>query len=125
MSDTKLPQDADAVLLLHHPGCSKSRAVKALLDEAGTPYAERLYLEQPLDADELAALAERLDRHPREWVRSGQAEFAAAGLDANATPEQLFAAMVAAPILMERPIVVRGEQARVGRPPVAVLELFE
>ena len=125
MSDHQLPGTDDAVLFLHNPSCSKSRAVKALLDEAGHAYSERLYLEAPLDAAELAELATRLDRLPREWVRSGQAEYAAAGLDANSSPDQLFAAMAATPILMERPIVVRGRAARVGRPPTSVLELFE
>ncbi|MDF1798979.1 MAG: arsenate reductase (glutaredoxin) [Planctomycetota bacterium] len=125
MSDQQLPTTADAVLFLHNPNCSKSRAVKALLDEAGQAYRERLYLESPLDTAELAELGERLGRHPREWVRSGQAEYQAAGLDANSSPDALLAAMAADPILMERPIVVRGDAARVGRPPVAVLELFE
>lgn len=115
----------DPVVLLHNPRCSKSRATAAILAEAGINYTERLYLEDPLSADELADLAEKLDRHPREWVRTGQAEYAARGLDANSSPEELFAAMAEEPILMERPIVVARGQARVGRPPAAVLELFE
>lgn len=123
MSDRKLPT-GDDVLFLHNPRCSKSRAVAALLEEQGVAHEVRLYLEEPLDAAELADLAGRLDRHPREWVRGGQAEYAAAGLTADSDPAAHFAAMAADPILMERPIVVRGDAARVGRPPVAVLELF-
>ena len=124
MSETPLPTD-DSVLFLHNPRCSKSRAVEAILAESGLAHSVRLYLEDPLDAAELSDLAGRLDRHPREWVRSGQAEYAAAGLDANASPEELYSAMAAAPILMERPIVVRGSRARVGRPPTDVEELLE
>ncbi len=125
MSEHSLPASDDGVLFLHNPNCSKCRAVLAILDESGVAYDLREYLEEPLDAAELADLAGRLDRHPREWVRSGQAEYGTSGLDPNASPEQHFSAMAAAPILMERPIVVRGAQARVGRPPQAVRELFE
>jgi arsenate reductase len=95
------------------------------LGEAGIAFTERLYLEEPLDEAELEELAGRLGQHPREWVRSGQAEYAEAGLDFNSTPAEHFAAMAKAPILMERPILVVGEVARVGRPPASVLELFE
>ncbi len=117
--------DPDAVYFLHNPRCSKSRAVKALLDEQGAPYVERLYLEDPLSAEQLAELRALLDRPAREWVRSGESAYAESGLDANASDADHFAAMAAAPILMERPIVVHGGSARVGRPPHAVLELFE
>jgi len=116
---------SDPAVLLHNPHCSKSRAVASILNDAGIAFTERLYLEEPLSATELEALARQLDRHPREWVRSGQAEYKAAGLDGNSTPAELFAAMAVAPILMERPIVIHGDVARVGRPPVCVLELFE
>ena len=110
---------------MHNPGCSKSRAVKTLLEDAGVPFEERLYLEDPLGIAELAVLAKKLGLHPREWVRSGQPEFEEADLGANSTPEEHFAAMAAAPILMERPIVICGAVAKIGRPPVAVFELFE
>lgn len=114
-----------ATVLLHNPRCSKSRATKALLEEAGIDFTERLYLEQPLSAIELAHLRTQLDKHPREWVRAGQDEFAAAGLHANSTEDELFQAMAAHPILIERPIVVHQGAARIGRPPHQVLELFE
>lgn len=112
-------------VLLHNPRCSKSRATKALLEERGVAFTERLYLEEPLSAAELRELGAKLGRPAREWVRSGQDEYRAAGLDANASDEAHFAAMEAHPILMERPIVVHGDAARVGRPPHDVLELFE
>ena len=116
---------AGPVILLHNPGCSKSRATKLLLEDAGISFEERLYLENPLDATELAELGAKLKLHPREWVRTGQPEFELAELDGDSTPEELFAAMAAAPILMERPIVICGTAAKVGRPPIAVFELFE
>ena len=115
----------DDVLLLHNPRCSKSRTTKALLEEKGIAFTERLYLQDPLDASELAELAKRLGRPVREWTRKGESAFREAGLDAGAADAPLIEAIAGTPVLMERPIVVRGEQARVGRPPTDVLELFE
>ena len=119
-----LPRSEDEVLLLHNPRCSKSRATAALLEERGIAFHERRYLEDPLSADELSELARRLGRPPGEWVRRGERAFAEASL-ATADEAALLEAMASQPILMERPIVVRGANARVGRPPTEVLELFE
>lgn len=120
-----LPTDDSNVLLLHNPRCSKSRATRALLEERGVTFTERLYLEEPLDRAELSDLAARLARPPAQWVRRGEAAYAQAGLAAGASDDQLLDAMAEHPILMERPIVVRGARARVGRPPEDVLALFD
>ena len=119
-----LTESDDEVVLLHNPRCSKSRAVRAILEEAGVAFRERRYLEEPLSRRELEDLRGRLGRPAEEWLRSGEAEARAAGLDAGAGDEAVLDAMAAHPILMERPIVVRGERARVGRPPEAVRELL-
>ena len=111
-------------VLLHNPRCSKSRAARALLEERGVRFVERRYLEDPLTLDELRQLAARLDRPPREWTRSGEAEFAAAGLDARSSDDAVLRAIAAHPILLERPIAMRGAHARVGRPPERVLDLL-
>jgi arsenate reductase len=118
-----LPDD-DSLVLLHNPRCSKSRAAKALLEERGVRFAERLYLDDPLTSAELASLRERLGRPAAEWVRKGEAAFAGAGLLADAREAEILAAMAAHPILIERPILVRGPRAVVGRPPERVLELL-
>ena len=96
-----------------------------LLKELGIAYTERCYLDEPLTAEELGELRTRLARPVREWTRQGESAFAAAGLDAGAGDAQLIEAIAREPILLERPIVVRGLQARVGRPPSEVLALFE
>jgi arsenate reductase len=111
--------------LLHNPLCSKSRAAKALLDERGLAYQERRYLEEPLSPDELAVLRQRLDRPAREWVRPGEEAYRQAGLSPASSEEAVLAAMARFPILIERPIFVRGDRAVVGRPPDQVLELLE
>lgn len=119
-----LPESDTELLLLHNPRCSKSRRVKALLEERDLEFTERRYLDEPLDADELRDLAGRLGRPLAEWTRRKEAAFTEAGLSEESSAEELVAAVAAHPLLMERPILVRGGRARVGRPPEDVLELL-
>jgi arsenate reductase len=119
-----LPTSDRELVLLHNPRCSKSRAAHALLVERGVAFTERRYLEQPLSRAELAELAKRLARPPREWVRRGEPAFAQSGLGAAPGDAEILAAMAAHPILIERPILVRGSRALVGRPPERVLDLL-
>ncbi len=120
-----LPKENEPLLLLHNPRCSKSRAARALLEERGVAFVERRYLEDSLSAAELAELQRRLGRPPREWVRRGEAAYREAGLDEAARDQAVLDAMAAHPILIERPIAVRGRRAVVGRPPEVVLELID
>lgn len=119
-----LPDLPDKFLLLHNPRCSKSRAVLALLEQAGVTFDERRYLEDPLSRPELEDLARRLGRPIREWTRMGEATFGDAGLTRESDADALLNAMAEHPILMERPILVHGDDARVGRPPEAIRELL-
>jgi arsenate reductase len=116
--------DDERLVLLHNPRCSKSRAARALLVERGVEFSERRYLEQPLTRAELSELARRLGRSPHEWVRKGEPAYGEAGLDPSADDERVLGAMVAHPILIERPIAIRGDRAVVGRPPEEVLSLL-
>ncbi len=120
----RLPQSDDQVLLLHNPRCSKSRATAQLLEESGIAFTEHRYLEAPLTRDELVELGRRLDLRVRDWTRTGEAAFREADLG-SARDEELLDAMVAEPVLMQRPIVVTAARAKIGRPPGQVLELFE
>jgi arsenate reductase (glutaredoxin) len=119
-----LPASTDRPLLLHNPRCSKSREAKALLDARGVAYEERRYLETPLTREELGDLARRLARPAREWTRTQEPAWAALGLPASAPNESLLDAIARHPELLERPMLVRGERAVVGRPPDAILELL-
>ncbi len=121
----KLPESHDDCVLLHNPRCSKSRAAKALLEERGIAFSERAYMEDPLSREELEELARRLGRPPSEWVRSKETAFAEAGLSADSTDDELFDAMTTNAILIERPILVRGDHAILGRPPEVVLDLVQ
>ena len=120
-----LPESDERVLVLHNPRCSKSRAALALLAERDVPVDVRLYLDEPLNAAELADLQERLGRPALEFVRRGEPAFRAAELGATAKDEDVLAAIVAHPILLERPIAIRGARAVVGRPPEKVLALVD
>ena len=119
-----LPGDDETLLLIHNPRCSKSRAAKALLEERGERFEVRLYLQEPLSRAELAELRRRLDRPAREWVRRGEPAFAAAGLGPESDDRAVLDAIAKHPELLERPILVRGERAAVGRPPEAILALL-
>lgn len=120
-----LPGSDDEILMLHNPKCSKSRATLALLEERGVDFSTRLYLEDPLDTDELRELGKRLGRPVIDFTRTGQAEFAEAGLSKDSDENELVVSMAAAPILMERPVVVRGNRAAMGRPIEEVVALLE
>ena len=120
-----LPTSNDEILLLHNPNCSKSRATLGLLEERGVAFQTRFYLENPLGQEELVDLGHRLGKPALEFTRSKQAEFANASLDASSSEAELFAAMAAEPILMERPILIRGKRAAIGRPPEDVLLLLD
>jgi len=122
---TPLPDGSGALVLLHNPRCSKSRAALALLEERGVEVTLRLYLEEPLSAAELGVLRARLGRPVREWVRPKEAEFADSGASLDDGDDALIAAVAAHPKLLERPILVGAERAAVGRPPEDVLALLD
>lgn len=115
----------DGLVLLHNPRCSKSRGAVALLEERGVAVEVRLYLEQPLSLAELREVQRRLGLPVRDWVRRGEAAYAAAGLGSDSTDEELLAAMAAHPELMERPILITPHAAAVGRPPELILPLLK
>lgn len=102
----------------------ESRAAKSLLEERGVAFIERRYLDEPLSRAELAALHARLRRSPREWLRRGEASYAETGLDDAASDDAILDAMAAHPELIERPILIAGDRAVVGRPPETILELL-
>ena len=111
--------------IYHNPSCSKSRETLALLRENGVDLAVIEYLKTPPSAAELDAILTKLRLEPREAMRKGEDEYKALGLsDPNLTRDELIAAMAASPRLIERPIVVSGERAALGRPPENVLKLL-
>jgi arsenate reductase len=111
------------VTIYHNPRCSKSRAVLALLRERGIQPRIVEYLKDPPSADELKRILGLLGAGPRALLRAKEA--VAVGIDdSTMSDDALIEAMVRHPIVIERPIVVAGERARLGRPPDRVLEIL-
>jgi arsenate reductase len=112
--------------LYHNPGCSKSRAALALLEARGIDFGCIPYLDAPPSRDALRWLADRIEGGARAMVRSGEPTFAALGLDRpDVDDARLLDAIAAHPRLLERPILVVGDRAVVGRPPERILALFD
>ena len=111
--------------IYHNPRCSKSRATLELLRENGMQPQVVEYLETPPSTGELREIISALGIEPKALLRTGEAAFTSAGLDAdNVSDEAIIAAMVATPILIERPIVVANGKAVIGRPPENVLKII-
>jgi len=109
----------------HNPRCSKSRETLALLQEHGVETRVIEYLREPPDRATLEKLLTLLRIEPRALLRTKEEEYRAAGLDdPKLTRDQIIDAMVQHPRLIERPIVVIGKRAVIGRPPQRVLELL-
>lgn len=112
------------VTIWHNPRCSKSRQAKAILEDEGVDAEVREYLKMPPTRAELETLIEALDLDdPRAMVRTGEAAYAELDL-AEVDRDELIEAIVAHPILLERPIVVRGIRAVIGRPPELIRTLL-
>ena len=111
--------------LYHNPRCSKSRGALELLEARGlTPTVVR-YLDTPLDASQIRGLLAKLNIGARQLLRSGEDEYKALNLaDASLSEAQLIDAMAAHPKLIERPVLVVGDKAVIGRPPEKVLEIL-
>lgn len=114
---------ADDVRVWFNPRCSKCQGAEALLTDAGVKADLIHYLDTPPSAQEIEEVIRLLGiSSPREMMRMGEAE--AAGLE-NASSAELVAAMIEHPILIERPIVIRGDRAVIARPPELLLPLLE
>ena len=114
------------IVIYHNPRCSKSRQTLELIRERGFEPEIVEYLKTPLDADALRNLLGVLGMSARDLIRSGEAPYRELGLsDSNLSQDDLITAVAANPILMQRPIVRRGDRAVVGRPPERVSELLD
>jgi arsenate reductase len=114
------------VTIWHNPRCSKSRQTLALLQENGVTPTIREYLRQPPGKAEVETLLDMVGGEPGALIRDGEAEFKALGRKkAGMSRAEIVEAIVAHPVLLQRPIVVAGEKAAIGRPPEAVLPLLK
>lgn len=112
----------------HNPRCSKSRATLALLEGAGVAADVRRYLDEPPSPDELRRALDLLGMQPWDLVRTGEDAYRELGMAdwerTDAAVETWVRALVDHPRLIQRPVVIDGERAALGRPPEAVHDLL-
>jgi arsenate reductase (glutaredoxin) len=115
---------AKRVTIYHNPRCSKSRQTLALLQERGIEPEVVLYLETPPSQKQVLELIGLLGGDPLVLVRKGEEPYRRLGLGAESSAKDVARAVSEHPILLERPIVVVGDKAALGRPPENVLALL-
>ncbi|MEP6344040.1 MAG: arsenate reductase (glutaredoxin) [Maricaulaceae bacterium] len=114
-----------SLTIYHNPRCSKSRQTLGLIEAAGQTADIILYLETPPSAEEIKSLLKKLGfDDPRALMRKGEAIYKVLGLKDEQNADVLIKAMAENPKLIERPIVVKGEKAILGRPPESVNALI-
>ena len=113
------------VVIYHNARCSKSRSACEIVAGRGIEARIVEYLKTPPSRDELCAVLQKLGMKASELVRRGEEEYKQHYAGRTLTEDEWLDAMAEHPILIERPIVVRGDRAVIGRPPEKVLELLD
>ena len=113
------------IIIYHNPRCSKSRQTLTLLQNKGIEPTVIEYLKETPNAAELKSVITKLGITPRALLRTKEADYKEQGLnDSSLSDDDIIKAMISYPRLIERPIVITDEQARIGRPPEQVLEIL-
>ena len=112
------------VSIYHNPRCSKSRQGLALLEESGKEFEIIKYLENLLSIEKLEDIITKLDINPIDLVRKNEAIWKSDYKGKTLSDREIIEAMVANPKLIERPIVINGTKAVVGRPPETILNII-
>ena len=114
-----------SVTIFHNPRCSKSRQTLSLIQEKSIDINIIEYLKTPPDISQLKQTLKKLGYEPRQLMRKSEQIYKDLDLgNENKTTEDLVIAMAQNPILIERPIVLSGEKAAIGRPPESVLNIL-
>ena len=111
--------------ILHNPRCRKSREGLKILEESGQDFTIVEYLKDPLTEEELTDILTKLDIKAIDLVRKNEKEWKDNFKGREMSEEEIVAAMVSHPKLIERPIVISGESAVVGRPPENIHKLID
>lgn len=112
------------ITIYHNPRCSKSRDGVLLLEESGKKFQKVLYLEEQLTVKELTDIIAKLKLPPMELVRKNEAIWKENYKDKNLSDQEIIQIMVENPKLIERPIVVNGNLAVIGRPLQKIKEII-
>jgi arsenate reductase len=114
-----------SITIIHNPRCSKSRQTLALLEENGVTPDVFEYLKSPVTVELLTSIVTKLGVNVRDIIRKKEAEFKETGLDNQSlTDAEIYTILVNTPKLIERPIVINGDKAAIGRPPENVLAIL-
>lgn len=114
-----------SVTIYHNPRCSKSRQTLDILNAQNVDVKIIEYLNATPDAATLKQILSYLNMSARDLLRKGESAYKEAGLDdMSLSEDDVIAAMVAHPILIERPIVINKHKAAIGRPPESVLDIL-
>jgi arsenate reductase len=114
-----------SVEIWHNPRCTKSRETLALLRQHGVEPVIREYLSDTPSVDELKTVLAKLGfESARDWMRTKEADYKALGLKDESREAALLEAMASHPKLIERPVVIHGDRAALGRPPETVLDVL-
>ncbi|HHF4916689.1 TPA: arsenate reductase (glutaredoxin) [Haemophilus influenzae] len=116
-----------SVIIYHNPHCSKSRETLALLENQGIQPIIELYLQKQYSIDELKSIAQKLGIDDvRQMMRTKDDLYKSLNLDnLELSQAELLKAMSEHSALIERPIVINGDKAKIGRPPETVLEILQ
>jgi arsenate reductase len=112
-----------SLVIWHNPRCSKSRQTLALLEQKGLNPTIRLYLDDGPSSAEIQEVLRMLAIEARALIRRGEADYKNQNLD-DANNDELVDAMVRAPKLIERPVVINDDKAALGRPPESILDIL-
>jgi len=113
-----------SVVIYHNPRCSKSRQTLALLQENNVAAEVVEYLKTPPSATELDSILTKLGKEPEALMRKGEDEYKEHIKGKSLNRQEAIALMVQYPKMIERPIVINGEKAAIGRPPESVLDIL-
>ncbi len=120
-----MTKDKDEFVIYHNPRCSKSREALSLLEQRGIEPTIIEYLKTPPTENQLREVIKKLGIQPEALLRKGEDVFKGKFAGRELSDDEWIAAMMENPVLIERPIVIRGGYALIGRPPNRVVELIE
>lgn len=112
------------IVIYHNPNCSKSRESLEILETSKKDIQIIKYLDEPLKVEKLIKIIKLLNIRPIDLIRQNHTTWKAHFKDLDFTDEELIEVMVEYPQLIERPIVINGDKAVIGRPPTRILDLL-